>query len=306
MIASVIVLKLARRWLWSSRAKPPAKGLIPMNSIPESNPAPPPPPKFSRALLSTVAGKIGFAVVVSLIGGFITKLPYLPEALRWFCQIVVWVFTFIIGIVGKPDGAGKIENKPDPVLIRDVAKASPLPLTVTPRIPFPEIVTKKKEEVVEKATEKVTAKVVEPIKEGAEKAATEVKEGAAKIVGEVVGVKKKLADSIDDYRAKKITDQITAEEIERKQLVARCRELGVACEDDWPLISLQKALAEQYKTQWYGRFNAQCPNPRCRKPMKLSASAHGRHVCSHCKASFVASDAKRKGPPPVPKNFHGF
>jgi hypothetical protein len=94
---------------------------------------------------------------------------------------------------------------------------------------------------------------------------------------------------------------------ERKQaaheyLIVRAREAKVTVDPAWSLARLDAEVNSAEDAAWRKRFNASCPNPRCRRPYRIRDSAKKeRYRCDNCQTIFSGGAARAKGAPPRPR-----
>jgi hypothetical protein len=94
---------------------------------------------------------------------------------------------------------------------------------------------------------------------------------------------------------------------ERKQaahdhLIVRARTANVTVDPAWSTARLDAEVNAAEDAAWKKRYNAACPNPRCRKPYRIRDSAKKeRFKCNVCQNIFSGGAARALGTPPRPR-----
>jgi hypothetical protein len=251
-----------------------------------------------------IAGGIACALVVSVI----THLPYMKLIILWICQIIIFIF-------GRPHGAERLEKLEDKAVhaiekVKQVAHehhgegtipkaAGPLAGTLA-AVPA---VKKLKEEIHAVKDVAVKAKAVE---EKAQKGVEKIADAGHDIADALKGAGGKAKDAVGDMGAK-AAEALRArkeaqEKAERDRLIVRARNVGLTLDESWSVTRLGAEVDQAEEIAWRKRYNAQCTNPRCRWPMRISdRGKHERFRCPRCQGIFIGGVARTLGPPPMPR-----
>ena len=66
-------------------------------------------------------------------------------------------------------------------------------------------------------------------------------------------------------------------------------------------LAAEKAQYAEKVRQYYASYDAQCPNRKCRAPLRTKGYSASKYVgCARCQARFTAGRARALGPPPPP------
>jgi hypothetical protein len=260
---------------------------------------------FLRRNCKPIVRGLACAAVVSLI----MHLTPVMEAIRWTGQIIRWVFGAPAGIdhYPKPPEIKKqfevaIDKAKD--IARDHAAPKALPKTALPKaVPIVASVVAAKI-TPEIRVFKETARRIEGVEKKAEKIAKaggDVAKAIDKTGDKAIAAAGGLAAGIE----KKLHDRKEAKEkAQYDQLVARARDAGVKVDKEWTLEQLDAEVNKAEDKAWRKRWNAQCPNRRCRRPMRINSAAtyYEQRICKGCQSLYSAGRARSLGPPPKPRH----
>jgi hypothetical protein len=240
---------------------------------------------FLRNYGGRIAGGLACAAVVSLI----MHITPVVEGIRWTGQIILWVFGKP-AIVRHTPPFPKMKKKAAPVVeavkdaLRDHKPAIPkvaapvVALAAVPKV-APKI------QAIEKIIEKREEKLAKAVKGAGDK---------------VKGAGDRVAKAIQKRREDK-------DQAKHDQLVVRAREAGVKVDDTWSLARLDAEVNAAEDARWKRRYNATCPNPRCRRPQRIRDSAKRENLqCLYCGAMFYGARARALGAPPRPHQKDGW
>ncbi len=246
---------------------------------------------FLRRYGKKIAGGIACAFVVSVF----MNLKYVHLVVLWACEIVIMIF-------GRPHGAeklDKLEEKTVHVMKKGRELLHPRPeggAVPKPAVPLALAlgnvppVKKLKEEAHVVREVAGTAKALE---KGGVKIAAAIKDAGSKAKEAVGGGVAAIAEA----RRKKKEAQ---EKAEHDRLMVRARAAGLKADESWSNAKLEAEIGQAELIAWRKRFNAMCPNPKCRRPMKISdRMKRERFRCPKCQGIFSGATARALGTPPM-------
>jgi Sec-independent protein translocase protein TatA len=249
---------------------------------------------FLRRYGKRIAGGLACAAVVS----FIMHLPYIKLMILWCCQIVIFIF-------GRPPGYDKLPEVRKKagqaiVKVKQIAhthKDRPTPVAAL------DVGAKLKEEV---HAVKETAAKIKTVEQNAEKGAEKLAHAGHDIANVVKDTGTKAKDAVDGAAArvaKALHDRKEAKEhAAYDRLVVRARVAGVKVDASWSLTRLDAEVNLAEDIAWRKRYNAQCPNPRCRAPARVTRhDKQERFICLRCKTNYSGGTALAAGPPIRPR-----
>ena len=256
---------------------------------------------FLRKYGKRIAGSIACAFVVSVI----MNLKYVHFVVLWVCQIVIFIF-------GRPHGAEKLDRLEDKAAhvvekVKDATHAhageAPVLKAAGPLVAVGNTVNKVKEEV--HAVKEVAGKV-KAVEQKAEKVGSKIADAGHDVAGAIKGMGNHAKEAVGGMAAHIAEARQARQEAQEKalydQLIVRARAARVTVDPSWSLARLAAEVGQAEDIAWRKRYNAQCPNPRCRRPLRISDRLkHERFRCPQCQEIFTGGRARALGTPPMPR-----
>jgi hypothetical protein len=91
-----------------------------------------------------------------------------------------------------------------------------------------------------------------------------------------------------------------AEEL-KHMLAVRQEETRKRHEEEAKQLAIEKAKYDEAVQKYYQQYDGQCPNPKCRAPLRTAQFSSSKYVgCARCQMRFPAGRARALGPPPPP------
>jgi hypothetical protein len=101
---------------------------------------------------------------------------------------------------------------------------------------------------------------------------------------------------------KKIENKVDKKAEELKEILARRQEASQKKhEEDAKQLAAEKARYDEWVQKFLEHYDAQCPNPRCRAPLRTRNLSLNKSVsCARCQFVFTVRRARALGPPRPP------
>jgi hypothetical protein len=134
------------------------------------------------------------------------------------------------------------------------------------------------------------AKTKESTTGGIEKAKESVTGGMAKATKKGAQIGKAIGHKVDTK----------AEEL-KHMLAMRQEESRKKHEEEAKQLAIDRAKYDEWVEKYLEHYDGQCPNPRCRAPLRTKGNSASKYVgCARCQFRFMAGRARALGPPKPP------
>jgi hypothetical protein len=162
---------------------------------------------------------------------------------------------------------------------------------------------------VEMPTEKkARASVVERSRSVLDDTIGKIKAQLVKTKEATAGGIEKATSSIEKAKAKggqigkAIERKVETKAGELKHMLAmRQEESKKRHEEEAKQLAIARAKYDELVEKYRAQYDAQCPNPRCRAPLRTRGNPSSKYVgCARCQFRFMAGRARALGPPPPP------
>jgi hypothetical protein len=262
--------------------------------------------KKQESFLRRFGKQIAIGIASTFVVTVIMNLKYVHFVVLWACQIVIFIF-------GRPAGAEKLERLEEKAAhvvekVKDAAHAHagevPVPKAAGPvgaAIAAGNTVKKVKEEV--HAVREVAGKV-KAVEQKAGEVGSKIADAGHDVAGAIKGMGSHATEAVGGMAAHIAEAKRARHEAQEKamhdQLIVRARAAGVTVDASWSVARLAAEVNMAEEVAWRKRYNAQCPNPRCHKPLRINPSSPAWKTgnCIYCGGRFYLRAGINLGPPP--------